>query len=68
MESVQVATIEYGVGNLRSLRRGVGRSAATLTISDDPRDIAAADALILPGVGVYEECVSRDNDERVTVK
>ena len=65
---MQVAIVEYGVGNLRNSMRGVERAVATVTISDHPKDIAAADALVLPGVGVYEECVTRYNDERVTVE
>jgi len=54
---VQVTIIDYGVGNLRSLQRGLERADATVTISDDPSEIASADALVLPGVGAFEECV-----------
>ncbi len=54
---MQVTIIDYGVGNLRSLRRGLERADATVAISDDPTDIATADALVLPGVGAFGECV-----------
>jgi glutamine amidotransferase len=54
---VQVTIIDYGVGNLRSLQRGLERAAATVTISDDPAEIASAEALVLPGVGAFGECV-----------
>jgi glutamine amidotransferase len=54
---MNVTIIDYGVGNLRSLQRGLERAGATVTISDDPTEIAAADALVLPGVGAYGECV-----------
>jgi len=54
---VNVTIIDYGVGNLRSLRRGLERAGATVTISDDPAEIDSAPALVLPGVGAYEECV-----------
>jgi glutamine amidotransferase len=54
---VQVTIIDYGVGNLRSLQRGLERADATVTISDDPDEIAASDALVLPGVGAFGECV-----------
>ncbi|WP_435318612.1 imidazole glycerol phosphate synthase subunit HisH [Haloarchaeobius sp. TZWSO28] len=54
---MQVTIIDYGVGNLRSLQRGLERADATVTISDDPDEIAAADALVLPGVGAFGECV-----------
>ncbi|WP_276261328.1 imidazole glycerol phosphate synthase subunit HisH [Haloglomus litoreum] len=54
---MQVTIIDYGVGNLRSLQRGLERADATVTISDDPDEIAASDALVLPGVGAFGECV-----------
>lgn len=54
---MQVTIIDYGVGNLRSLQRGLERADATVTISDDPSEITSAEALVLPGVGAFEECV-----------
>ena len=54
---MQVTIIDYGVGNLRSLQRGLERADATVTISDDPAELAASDALVLPGVGAFGECV-----------
>ena len=54
---MQVTIIDYGVGNLRSLQRGLERADATVTVSDDPAEIAASDALVLPGVGAFGECV-----------
>jgi glutamine amidotransferase len=54
---VNVTIIDYGVGNLRSLRRGLERAGATVTVSDDPAELAAAPALVLPGVGAFGECV-----------
>ena len=54
---MQVTIIDYGVGNLRSLQRGLERADATVTISDDPSEIAASEALVLPGVGAFGECV-----------
>jgi imidazole glycerol-phosphate synthase subunit HisH len=54
---MEVTIIDYGVGNLRSLRRGLERADATVAVSDDPDEIAAAEALVLPGVGAFGECV-----------
>ena len=54
---MDVTIIDYGVGNLRSLQRGLERADASVTISDDPDEIAAAEALVLPGVGAFGECV-----------
>ncbi len=54
---MRVTIIDYGVGNLRSLRRGLERADATVRLSEDPDEIAAAEALVLPGVGAFGECV-----------
>jgi imidazole glycerol-phosphate synthase subunit HisH len=54
---MEVTIIDYGVGNLHSLQRGLERADATVTMSDDPEEIAAAEALVLPGVGAFGECV-----------
>lgn len=54
---MKVTIIDCGVGNLRSLQRGLERAGATVSISDDPAEIAAAPALVSPGVGAYGECV-----------
>lgn len=54
---MKVTIIDYGVGNLRSLRRGLEHAGATVEISDDPQHIAEAEALVLPGVGAFGECV-----------
>lgn len=54
---MDVTIIDYGVGNLRSLQRGLENANATVSISDDPQQIADAEALVLPGVGAFGECV-----------
>ncbi|USZ73869.1 imidazole glycerol phosphate synthase subunit HisH [Halorussus vallis] len=54
---MNVTVIDYGVGNLRSLRRGLERAGASVEVSDDPDEIAAAEAVVLPGVGAFEECM-----------
>jgi glutamine amidotransferase len=55
---VQVTIIDYGVGNLRSLRRGLENAGASVAVSADPDELATADALVLPGVGAFQECVT----------
>jgi glutamine amidotransferase len=55
--TVDVTIIDYGVGNLRSLRRGLKRADASVSISDALGEIEAADALVLSGVGAYGECI-----------
>lgn len=54
---MQVTVIDYGVGNLRSLQRGLERAGASVSLSADPDEILSAEALVLPGVGAFGECV-----------
>jgi len=50
-----VAIVDYGLGNLRSVIRGVEKAGATAVITADKDVIAAAEAIILPGVGAFHE-------------
>jgi glutamine amidotransferase len=52
---VSVALVDYGLGNLRSATRGLERAGATVEITDDPEGFAAADGVVLPGVGAFRE-------------
>ncbi len=49
-----IAIVNYGVGNLRSVKRGLEQSGATATITDKPIEITRSDAIILPGVGAFK--------------
>jgi glutamine amidotransferase len=53
----KVAVINYGVGNLRSLQRGLEKSGAEVLITDNPSDLAKSDAVVLPGVGAFAEAI-----------
>lgn len=46
-----IAIIDYGAGNLRSIRRALEISGAETVITSDPEVVRAADAVVLPGVG-----------------
>ena len=50
-----VVIVDYGLGNLRSATRGLERAGAAVTITDDPDDFAAADGIVLPGVGAFSD-------------
>jgi glutamine amidotransferase len=52
---VAVVVVDYGLGNLRSVTRGLERAGADVTISDDPESFADADGVVLPGVGAFRE-------------
>ncbi len=46
-----IAIIDYGAGNLRSVANALARLGYLATVTDNPRDVVAAKAVILPGVG-----------------
>jgi glutamine amidotransferase len=53
----QIVIIDYGLGNLRSVRKGLERAGAAVTITREPADLAAADGVVLPGVGAFNDAM-----------
>ena len=51
----KIAIIDYGLGNLRSVIRGLERAGSAAFITNDATEIAAADGIVLPGVGAFSE-------------
>jgi len=51
--AAEVVVVDYGLGNLRSVTRGLERADAAVTVSDDPGDLDDADGIVLPGVGAF---------------
>jgi glutamine amidotransferase len=50
-----VTIIDYGLGNLRSVMRGIEAAGASAVITGNTDEIAAADGIVLPGVGAFHE-------------
>lgn len=59
---MRVALIDYGSGNLRSAAKAIERAALDnglplkLDVTADPGLVAAADRVVLPGVGAFGDC------------
>jgi glutamine amidotransferase len=49
-----IAVIDYDMGNLHSVCKGLEKAGATPQITDSPEVIQAADAVVLPGVGSFD--------------
>jgi imidazole glycerol-phosphate synthase subunit HisH len=49
----EVAVVDYGLGNLLSVRRGLEHCGATVTVTSDPDTILSASRVVLPGVGAF---------------
>jgi len=54
-----IAIIDYGVGNLFSLSCSLRAVGAEVVVTGDADTIRAADKLILPGVGAFEDAAKK---------
>lgn len=52
---MRVAVINYGMGNLGSVRRALAELGADVCIAESPPDLRSADRIILPGVGSFAD-------------
>ena len=57
--SPQLAILDYGMGNLRSVEKALEKVGAGAFVTSDEEEIAAADGLILPGVGAFPKAMER---------
>lgn len=55
MSTIDIAVIDYGVGNLLSVRRGLEHCGARVTVTADPDVILGAARVVLPGVGAFAD-------------
>ena len=62
---MSIAVIDYGMGNLRSVSKALEHVApgATVRVTADPREVAAADRVVFPGQGAMPDCM-RELDAR----
>ena len=54
-----IAVIDYGVGNLFSVEKALLYAGAAVEVTHDAEKIAAAEKLVLPGVGAFGDCMKR---------
>lgn len=66
-EMTRIAIVDYGLGNLRSVLRGLEKAGASPVITSDAGEIASADGIVLPGVGAFREGMDQLGDLRDTV-
>jgi glutamine amidotransferase len=52
-----VVVLDYGSGNLRSAQRALEAAGAEVTVTANAGAAAAADGLVVPGVGAFEACM-----------
>ncbi|MEW6587448.1 MAG: imidazole glycerol phosphate synthase subunit HisH [Nitrospirota bacterium] len=52
-----IAIIDYGMGNLRSVEKGFQKVGVDVTVTNSPVVVKKADAVVLPGVGAFKDCM-----------
>ena len=68
MNKLTIVIIDYGIGNTHSVSNAIKYLGyKNLIISDDEKKIQKADALILPGVGAFEECISNLKNRKLDI-
>jgi imidazole glycerol-phosphate synthase subunit HisH len=55
----RVAVLDYDAGNVRSAKRAFDAAGADATITGEPDAAARSDALVVPGVGHFQSCLTR---------
>ncbi|MGA2852574.1 MAG: imidazole glycerol phosphate synthase subunit HisH [Verrucomicrobiota bacterium] len=58
---MKVLIINYGMGNLGSVRRAFEECGADVLVSENPTDAAGAEHIVLPGVGAFADGMARLN-------
>ncbi len=52
-----IAIVDYGMGNLRSVEKAFLKIGAKAHVTGEPSDLNNAEALVLPGVGAFADCM-----------
>ncbi|MDF5716018.1 MAG: imidazole glycerol phosphate synthase subunit HisH [Rhizonema sp. NSF051] len=52
-----IAVLDYDMGNLHSVCKGLEKAGATAKITDSSKELHRADAVVLPGVGAFDPAV-----------
>ena len=55
--ALRIAIVDYGMGNLHSVRKAFEACGGAAASTRDPEEVVAADALVVPGVGSFGDCV-----------
>jgi imidazole glycerol-phosphate synthase subunit HisH len=62
-----IAIVDYGAGNISSVKKALDHLGAAAEVTTDPTAIAAAEKLLVPGVGHFSRCQSLNTRLRKAV-
>ena len=58
-DALRVAVVDYDAGNTLSVTRALEKVGARVDLTPDPERVLAADAVVLPGVGAFGDCMRK---------
>ncbi|MDQ3910204.1 MAG: imidazole glycerol phosphate synthase subunit HisH [Actinomycetota bacterium] len=56
---MNVAVVDYDAGNTLSVTRALEKVGARISLTPDPEEVLRADAVVLPGVGAFGDCMRK---------
>jgi imidazole glycerol-phosphate synthase subunit HisH len=62
---LNVAVVDYDAGNTLSVTRALEKVGARVDLTPDPERVLAADAVVLPGVGAFGDCMRKLRERRM---
>lgn len=62
MPKSKIIVVDYGVGNLLSVQRGLEKSGAQVELSSNPETVRNASKIVLPGVGAFANAMQNLHD------
>ena len=63
-----IAVIDYGVGNINSIRNMILRIDHRIAFTCEPRTLLKAEKLILPGVGSFDDAIKKMRQQKNLIK
>jgi imidazole glycerol-phosphate synthase subunit HisH len=67
LDAMNVAVVDYDAGNTLSVTRALEKVGAKVDLTPDPERVLAADAVVLPGVGAFGDCIHKLRDRGMDV-
>jgi glutamine amidotransferase len=68
MPEARIAIVDYGAGNLASVRKGFAAAGATVFVPDRPAELDRAAAAIVPGVGNFHATAALDGPWKSAIR
>jgi len=61
-----IAIVDYGMGNLKSVEKGFKKVGIDAVVTSNPKVVDGAEAVVLPGVGAFRDCIRNLTDLSLT--